>query len=67
MIRATPSQLKAVEEIFYVSKLPLSKKKKRKILKLPKNTEKNYEVTRSREKNYSKKTFQKINQSACIN
>ena len=44
LIHATPSQLKAVAEIFYnVFKLPLTKKRK-KILKLPKNIEKIYKV-----------------------
>ena len=45
LIHATPSQLKAVAEIFYnVFKLPLTKKKKRNILRLPKNIEKIYKV-----------------------
>ena len=45
LIHASPSQLKALAEIFYnVFKLPLTKKKKGKILKLPKNFEKIYKI-----------------------
>ena len=45
LIHATPSQLKAVAEIFYnVFKHPLTKRKKRAILKFPKNIEKIYKV-----------------------
>ena len=45
LIHATPSQLKAVAEIFYnVFKRPLTKRKKRAIFKFPKNIEKIYKV-----------------------
>ena len=45
LIHATPSQLKAVAEIFYnVFKLPLTKKKKEKFLNCLKKYKKIYEV-----------------------
>ena len=57
-IHATPSQLKAVTEIFYnVFKLPLTKKKREKFLSWLKILKKIYKVWGKREEEYSKKTL----------